>query len=297
MFKLNSLLTTLALCGTAQMALAASSPELVEFQTNLGTIGIEPDYFRAPISANNFMTYVDNGFYTNTLIHRVARNSYYQIIQGGGFDKNTGAFKTTLPPIVNESTNGLSNRQWTVGMARTDRPNTATSQFFINTVDNLLFDYSSPSSPGYAVFATVTKGRNIVQQIGNLATNHEVPFSTVSNLVNINGVPFTSVSNLVYIEAVYKTPHIQPNVAITRIRINGSGRVVSDPAGINCGSTCTSTRTIGGSIKLTATPSANYSFAGWSGDCQGLRTIMYVNTQHGNHNCTAIFKPAAPLTQ
>lgn len=278
--RFTLLLTTLALWGAAQTAMAASSPELVEFQTNLGTIAIKPDYVKAPISADNFMTYVDNGFYANTLIHRVIKGF---VLQGGGFDKNTGKLKTTLPPIANESTNGLSNQQWTVAMARTNDPNSATSQFFINLVDNLFLNYSSATSPGYAVFATVTRGKEVAQQIENLASYNELPFS--------------SASNLVYIEAVYKNDVVQPTVAKTRIRLSGSGRVVSDPIGIDCGSTCTSSMTIGGSIKLKATPAKGYIFTGWSGDCKGPRPMIYVNTQHGNHNCTAVFTPNASLTQ
>jgi len=103
-------------------------------------------------------------------------------------------------------------------MARTSDPNSATSQFFINLVDNSFLNYSDTSA-GYAVFGAVTKGMDVVQKIANLKTYSELPFSNTSNLV--------------YIEAVYKTDVVQPNVAITRIHIRGSGRVVSSPAGIN----------------------------------------------------------------
>lgn len=220
------------------------------------------------------MTYVDNNFYTNTLIHRVKKDF---VVQGGGYDKDTGELKKdTLPPIKNEANNGLSNLPGTVAMARTSDPNSATSQFFINLVDNSFLNYSDTSA-GYAVFGAVTKGMDVVQKIANLKTYSELPFSNTSNLV--------------YIEAVYETDVVQPNVAITRIHISGSGRVVSSPAGINCGSICANTRTLGKSIKLIDKPAKGYIFAGWSGDCTGLKTVISVNRQHGNHNCTAVFTP------
>jgi cyclophilin family peptidyl-prolyl cis-trans isomerase len=224
------------------------------------------------------MDYVDSGFYANTLIHRAGkdRDGKDFVLQGGGYNKVTGALKNTLPPIANEANNGLSNLRGTVAMARTSDPNSATSQFFINLADNLFLDYSATSA-GYAVFGTVTKGMAVAGQIESLGAYNELPFSKTSSLI--------------YVEAVYKTDVVQPFVANIRVLIQGPGRVVSSPSGINCGSVCTSAKALGKPIKLTAKPASGAVFAGWSGDCTGFKTVLAINTQLGNHNCTAVFMP------
>lgn len=147
MFKLPLLA---ALLFFTQPLWAASAP-IVDLQTNFGTITIQLAPDKAPITVSNFSTYVNEGFYTNTIFHRVISGF---MIQGGGF-LTTGVQKTTHAPIILESNNGLSNLRGTIAMARTNAANSATAQFFINTVDNLFLDYASSSNPGYAVFGKV----------------------------------------------------------------------------------------------------------------------------------------------
>lgn len=153
---------------------------MVEMQTSLGTITIEVDSAKAPKSAENFLQYVKDGFYNGTIFHRVIDGF---MIQGGGFDAEMKQ-KTGRAPIPNESSNGLSNAPMTLAMARTNDPNSATSQFFINLVDNKRLDKSSMND-GYAVFGKVVSGQDIVQKIGKLATTSkgfysDVPVETVT---------------------------------------------------------------------------------------------------------------------
>ena len=145
--------------------LFAANP-VVDIKTNVGSITVELDETKAPISTKNFLMYVDKGFYNNTLFHRVIPGF---MIQGGGFTK---AFrqKPTDAPIKNESNNGLKNTRGTIAMARTNNPDSATSQFFINLKDNAALDYS-PSSPGYAVFGHVTAGMDVVDKIAQQKTH------------------------------------------------------------------------------------------------------------------------------
>jgi uncharacterized repeat protein (TIGR02543 family) len=260
------------LLAAATAAGAASSPEVIEIQTNVGTIAVRLNYAKAPITTDNFMAYVDSGFYKGTLMHRTVKNF---VVQGGGISKTDGKIKVTNPPIINESTNGLSNLTGTIAMARTNDPNSATSQFFINLADNTNLDYQSAISPGYAVFGKVVKGMSIADKIEALA--------------NYNEVAFTSNAQLVWIETVYKNANWDTTVARTRILRNGSGTVVSDPPGISCGSTCSISQAKGDALKLTATPAAGYAFTGWRGDCSGVRTVLNIDTNKGNHNCTAVF--------
>jgi cyclophilin family peptidyl-prolyl cis-trans isomerase len=266
----------------SSFAYSANTPALVELQTNLGTIALQLNYINAPITTANFITYVNNGFYKNTLFHRVVKGF---VIQGGGVDKTNGQFKSTLPPIVNESNNGLSNVTMSVAMARTTEPNSATAQFFINLADNLFLNYADASNPGYSVFATVVKGMNVVNRIGNLAT------------YSSSQLPFTASSGLVWIENAYTTDTVNPNLATLRLMVNGSGKVISDPQGIDCGSICSVTRPIGSNVKLTAVPNPGFALNHWSGDCQGFNRSLVINTQLGNHNCTATFKKIAALVQ
>lgn len=256
----------------ATAATAASSPEVVELQTNVGTIAVRLNYAKAPITTDNFMQYVDSGFYKGTLLHRTISDF---VVQGGGYSKNDGQLKQTNPPIINESYNGLSNLTGTIAMARTSAPNSATSQFFINLVDNTFLDYVSAADPGYAVFGKVVKGMSVVNEIEDLA--------------NLNDVAFTSTTQLVWIETVYKNATWDTTIARTRVLKSGSGTVVSNPAGINCGSTCSISQAKGEALKLTATPAAGYAFTGWRGDCSGARKVINIDTNKGNHNCTAVF--------
>jgi cyclophilin family peptidyl-prolyl cis-trans isomerase len=158
------LATSLGLFGAAwadEEAAAAGNPTVV-MTTSQGTIEIElwPD--RAPITVKNFLSYVDKGFYDGTIFHRVIKGF---MIQGGGFDKDMKR-KQPDAPIKNEADNGLSNETGTIAMARTNVVDSATAQFFINTVDNAKLDHSGPGSRfGYAVFGKVTSGMDVVKAI------------------------------------------------------------------------------------------------------------------------------------
>jgi cyclophilin family peptidyl-prolyl cis-trans isomerase len=132
----------------------------VLMETSLGPITLELFPEKAPNTVANFLRYVKEGFYNNTIFHRVIPGF---MIQGGGYNTDMNK-KTTHAPIVNEANNHLHNTEGTIAMARTSAPNSATSQFFINTVSNSFLDYSS-SNFGYAVFGKVIKGMNIVKQI------------------------------------------------------------------------------------------------------------------------------------
>lgn len=136
-------------------------------KTNLGDITIELFEKEAPVSAKNFLDYATSGFYDGTIFHRVIDGF---MIQGGGFTADMQQ-KKTQPPIRNESSNGLENRKYTLAMARTSIPDSATCQFFINTNDNEFLDKSrSQDGVGYAVFGRVTDGQDIVDQIGKVKT-------------------------------------------------------------------------------------------------------------------------------
>jgi len=140
--------------------------EIVVMETSLGTIEIELNRTAAPITVENFLSYVNRGFYDGTVFHRVISNF---MIQGGGFTSD-GAEKETEAPIKLESKNGLSNDRGTIAMARTNVPDSATSQFFISVVDNDFLNYA-PGNPGYAVFGQVIKGMEIVDKIKMVKTS------------------------------------------------------------------------------------------------------------------------------
>ena len=144
-------------------ATPAKAPHVLITTTN-GEIEIELDPVKAPISTKNFLAYVDKGFYTNTIFHRVIPGF---MVQGGGFTQQMSQ-KPTEAPIKNEASNGLHNVRGTLSMARTNDPNSATSQFFINVADNAFLDPGRDA--GYAVFAKVTKGMDVVDQIVNSRT-------------------------------------------------------------------------------------------------------------------------------
>ncbi len=137
----------------------------VRMETSRGVIILELNQEKAPITVANFLQYVDDEFYDGLIFHRVLRDF---VIQGGGFDKNMQQ-KQTRAPIQNEAGNGLSNEAYTIAMARTENPHSATSQFYINLKDNLSLD-KSPESPGYAVFGKVVHGKDVVDAIGRVNT-------------------------------------------------------------------------------------------------------------------------------
>jgi len=141
---------------------------MVKLNTTMGTITLELDEAKAPVTAHNFLDYVRSGFYANTVFHRVIDGF---MIQGGGFEPGLKQ-KTTRDPIKNEADNGVSNKAYTVAMARTPDPHSASSQFFINVADNDFLDFSSPTPQGwgYCVFARVVEGKEVVDQIRKVAT-------------------------------------------------------------------------------------------------------------------------------
>ena len=140
----------------------------VKLQTSLGDIVIELDTAKAPGSVDNFMQYVNDGFYDNTVFHRVI-NGF--MVQGGGFEPGMKQ-KTTRAPIRNEAENGLKNDAYTVAMARTPSPHSATSQFFINIADNNFLNFRATTTDGYGycVFGRVVEGREVVDKIKGVAT-------------------------------------------------------------------------------------------------------------------------------
>jgi cyclophilin family peptidyl-prolyl cis-trans isomerase len=141
-------------------------------ETGLGKIEIELDERNSPVTVENFIAYADSGFYEGTIFHRVIKGF---MVQGGGFTPD-GFQKLTKSPIILESNNGLKNKRGTIAMARTVVPDSATSQFFINTVDNDFLDYA-PGNPGYAVFGRVVSGMDVVERIEKAATSSKESFS------------------------------------------------------------------------------------------------------------------------
>jgi peptidyl-prolyl cis-trans isomerase B (cyclophilin B) len=140
----------------------------VELQTSAGNIRIELDTAKAPKCAANFLQYVQSGHYDGTIFHRVIKGF---MIQGGGMDAAMKQ-KPTQAPIENEANNGLKNDKYTLAMARTSDPHSATAQFFINTSDNAFLNFKAPSTSGwgYAVFGKVVAGHDVVDRIEGVAT-------------------------------------------------------------------------------------------------------------------------------
>jgi peptidyl-prolyl cis-trans isomerase B (cyclophilin B) len=139
-------------------------------ETNFGTITIELDDEKAPITVENFKKYVENQFFDNTIFHRVIPNF---MIQGGGFNPGMRQ-KPTLDPIENEADNGLGNNRGTIAMARTMDPHSASSQFFINLKDNAFLNHTGKNAQGwgYCVFGKVTDGMDVVDKIAGVATGN-----------------------------------------------------------------------------------------------------------------------------
>ena len=165
----------------ARAQAAQPNPEVLVV-TNMGSFVIELRPDRAPLTVANFLRYVRTGFYTDTLIHRVVANF---VIQGGGHDATAPyALKPTGPPVDNESGNGLVNKRGTVGLARGPDPDSGTSQFYINLVDNPELD-PLPTRWGYAVFGKVVQGMNVVEQIGLVPTGAFGPFKSEAPLTPV----------------------------------------------------------------------------------------------------------------
>ncbi len=146
---------------------------IVVMETNMGAIEIELNREKAPITVENFVNYVESGFYEGLCFHRIIEGF---MVQGGGYYPN-GTYKMPGEPIEIESDNGLKNLRGTIAMARSSDPNSATSQFFINTQDNTDLDYPSFDGYGYTVFGKVTSGMDIVDAIEEIETEvHEVNY-------------------------------------------------------------------------------------------------------------------------
>ena len=155
---------------------------MVRLHTSMGVIGIELDEAKAPETVRNFLEYVRSGHYTNTIFHRVIDEF---MIQGGGFEPGMKQ-KPTRAPIRNEAQNGLRNERYTIAMARTGEPHSATAQFFINVKDNAFLNHSAPTPQGwgYCVFGRVVEGQDVVDRVkavktGRAGMHQDVPVQDV----------------------------------------------------------------------------------------------------------------------
>ena len=179
-FSMMLLLTSTLSFATENKMSDTSSK--VKLTTSLGEIVIQLNPEKAPISSANFLTYVNEGFYNGTIFHRIIPGF---MAQGGGFDTDFNQ-KAVHDPIKNEADNGLSNKRGTIAMARTNVPDSATAQFFINYKDNSFLNYSSPTTSGwgYAVFGEVIEGMDIVDEMakqptGNRGGHQDVPQTNI----------------------------------------------------------------------------------------------------------------------
>jgi len=175
---LNLAIHTLLLAALSAPVLAGTMPT-VRLETSAGMIDIELDAERAPKTVENFLAYVDDGFFDGLIFHRVIPGF---MIQGGGFTPSMEQ-RETRDPVINEADNGLTNRRGTLAMARTGVVNSATAQFFINLVDNDFLNHSGKtvSGWGYAVFGQVTAGMDVVDAIAGVKTGTMGPFRDVPN--------------------------------------------------------------------------------------------------------------------
>ncbi len=162
-------------CGREQENNKVVEKKMVRLETGKGNIVIELDEAGAPVSVANFLRYVKEGFYNETVFHRVIPSF---MIQGGGFTADMRQ-KKAHEPIVNEASNGLKNNRGTIAMARTNNPNSATSQFFVNHVDNDSLNYVEGRNPGYAVFGRVAEGMDVVDAIAGVKTTTKGHFQNV----------------------------------------------------------------------------------------------------------------------
>lgn len=188
LFLLGLMMTALVLSSaqaanqsTTQGSTMSTNPQVL-LHTNKGDITLELDAEKAPKTVENFLNYVNAGFYDGTIFHRVIKNF---MVQGGGFEVGM-AQKNTGDPVENEANNGLKNDRYTVAMARTNDPHSATAQFFINIADNDFLNHTNPTPNGwgYAVFGKVVDGMDIVDTIkdvktGNKGFHQDVPVEDV----------------------------------------------------------------------------------------------------------------------
>ena len=175
--------STLALASVALAAMfsvasvqAQTAPK-VKLTTSMGDIVVQLDPAKAPKTVENFLAYVNDKHYDGTVFHRVMDGF---MIQGGGFTADMQQ-KATKPPIALEASNGLKNDTYTIAMARTSNPNSATSQFFINVKDNAMLNAPQPDGHGYAVFGKVVEGTAVVDKIKAVAVGNKGPHQNVPN--------------------------------------------------------------------------------------------------------------------
>ncbi|PKH23868.1 peptidylprolyl isomerase A [Enterobacterales bacterium CwR94] len=171
---LTAAVAALAISAASFSAQAAKGDPHVLLTTSAGTIELELNNQKAPVSVKNFVDYVNSGFYNNTTFHRVIPGF---MIQGGGFTTDMQQ-KQTNAPIKNEADNGLLNKRGTISMARTADKDSATSQFFINTTDNAFLDHGQRDF-GYAVFGKVVKGMEVAEKITQVPTQNVGPYQNV----------------------------------------------------------------------------------------------------------------------
>ena len=183
MYRFNLILFVFLYALGANIHAAPALNPSVEFETSQGNFTVELYPEKAPKTVANFLQYVKDGFYENTIFHRVISRF---MIQGGGFERDLTE-KNTREPIANESNNGLLNEPGTIAMARTMDPNSATAQFFVNLADNQFLNYTSPDPEqiGYCVFGKVTSGFEVVQKIGlsptsSMGRNADVPIKSIT---------------------------------------------------------------------------------------------------------------------
>ena len=167
-------LTALLLAVLVSTASHAEQPTQVKVTTNLGEFVIEVNSERAPLTAANFLRYVREGFYSNTLFHRVVPNF---VIQGGGHDATSLQLKPTHENVFNESGNGLQNKRGAVGLARAGPPHSGNAQFYVDLVDNSELD-PVPTRWGYTVFGRIVQGMDVIDRIGETPTGATGPFKS-----------------------------------------------------------------------------------------------------------------------
>jgi len=183
MKQLFTALFALLLCCTMQSSYSSTQDSnttkdkktMVKLHTNHGIITLQLDAEKAPNTVKNFLDYVNSGFYSNTIFHRVIGNF---MIQGGGFEPGMKQ-KAVNAPIKNEAANGLKNDIYTIAMARTGDPHSATAQFFINVKDNGFLNYPGQDGWGYCVFGKVVEGKEVVDAIRNVKTGNRSGFQDV----------------------------------------------------------------------------------------------------------------------
>ncbi|PHV06425.1 peptidylprolyl isomerase [Janthinobacterium sp. BJB412] len=185
-----------AVLAAGAAAPAATATPQVTLKTSMGEIVLELDQAKAPKTVNNFLQYVKSGHYKGTIFHRVIDGF---MIQGGGFDEKLKQ-KPTRPPVKNEAQNGLPNAPYTIAMARTGDPHSATAQFFINVADNEMLNYPGRDGFGYTVFGKVIKGQEVVDKIKGTLVDDKGMFQNL---------PVTPV--VIQSATILKTP-IQPKL-------------------------------------------------------------------------------------